>query len=313
VKDGYQFTITVPTNPLTGGLGVKFLARATPFAPGVTGSQDCQMDQALHLRCSPNPLADAGRRQMFSAIHIRAAHDLGALLVQMPDALGNAVSKLQNRKTIPEVFGDLDHNGDGTLTVDEVFMNTGLDAVDRLLPYIENQMQFGVAGENISLNGGITVAGLASSFVGLNLDGAITDGTSNTILGNVPAVQIAGFCDGSVRPVGSVTPAPFTHWSLNSHLDAVSADPGNFGWTGPITLTHGDGSTVNVILIGLLLPAVQGNGQTLNGLLVTQDGIGSLAGAPGTGQVSINFSDGVDGFFTASLSSKPFVRSPTVQ
>src|SRR5205823_12451083 len=119
----------------------------------------------------------------------------------------------------------------------------------------------------------------------------------------------AGFCDGSVRPVGSLVGVPFVHWSLSSHLDPVSTDPGNFGWSGPITLTTGDGSTLNGILVGLLVPAVQGTGLTVNGLVVTQDGIGTLAGAPGTGPITLNFGDGLDGFFTASLTSKPFVRS----
>jgi prepilin-type N-terminal cleavage/methylation domain-containing protein len=333
-KDGSQYAIHIPVPVPTGaakrsavGAATGFLATATPAAPGITGNTDCQVNAGGVIRCSPNPLADAGRRQMFASIHVRAAHDIGALLVQLPDALGDAAVKLQNRKTVGEVFGNLDVNGDGTLTLREALTVRGRDGVDQLLPYIEQQMHVGLAGENIDSMGGVTLNGLVSSFVPINFDGAITDGTSNTILVGTaapssaptaslatPAVQLNAFCDGSVRPVGSLTGTPFTHWSLYSHLDAVSTDPANFGWSGPITLVNGDGSRLNGILIGLLVPAVQGAGQTLNGLLVTQDGIGSLAGAPGAGQMTINWGDGLDGFFSASLSTKPFVRTlPAVQ
>jgi len=316
-KDGYNYAIHVTGSPLaagsllaTAGGGAWFQAFATPAAPGVTGAQDCQMDQALHLRCSPNALADAGRRQMFANIHSRAAHDLGALLVQMPQALGDAVLKLQNRKTIGEVFGSLDVNGDGTLTLREMLTSRGLEGVDGLLPYIEQQLQVGLARENVDFQGGITMPMLTSAFTRLNLDGVISDGTSQGPTAKLPAVQLAGFCDGSVRPVGTTAvPTAFTHWSLYSQLDPVSTDPGNIGWTGPITLVNGDGSFLHGILVGLLLPAVQAPGQTLQGLVVTQDGVGTLAGAPGTGQIAITFGGSLDGFFTASLGTKPFIRS----
>jgi prepilin-type N-terminal cleavage/methylation domain-containing protein len=310
-KDGYNHAIHVTGNLLAAAAGTpQFLAVATPAAPGVTGAQDCQTDQALHLRCSPNPLADAGRRQMFANIHSRAAHDLGALLVQMPEALGDAVLKLQNRKTIGEVFGNLDVNGDGTLTLREMLTARGLEGVVGLLPYIEQQLQVGLARENIDFQGGITMPMLTSAFTRLNLDGVISDGTSQGPTAKLPAVQLAGFCDGSVRPVGTTAiPTAFTHWSLYSQLDPVSTDPGNFGWTGPITLVNGDGSFLHGILVGLLVPAVQAPGQTLQGLVVTQDGVGTLAGAPGTGQLTINWGDSLDGFFTASLGTKPFIRS----
>jgi hypothetical protein len=251
---------------------------------------------------------------MFASIQNRAAHDMGALLVQMPEALGDVVLKLQNRKTVAEVLGNLDVNGDGSVTLREALTTRGRSAVDAMLPYIEQQMQVGAGGENIDFTGGVTVATLASAFAPINLDGFITDGTSHGPNSQIPDVQFAGFCDGSVRPVGSLTPTPFTHWSLYSQLQAVSSDPGNTGWTGGLTLVNGDGSSVNGMLIGLLLPAVQGQGRSLNGFFVTLGGVGTLAGAPGTGPISVNWGDDLDGFFSASLSSKAFVRAlPAVQ
>ena len=125
----------------------------------------------------------------------------------------------------------------------------------------------------------------------------------------VPAVQLSAFGDGSVHPGearrGDVNGDGI---SVFSHLEAVDPNnPNNVGWAGPITLINDNGSSLTGILIGLLLPAVQGP-PSLQGFVVAQDGTGDFAGAPGTGRVSIQWGHGLDGGFNAQLGLKPFAH-----
>ena len=73
----------------------------------------------------------------------------------------------------------------------------------------------------------------------------ITDGTSNTLFGNsstvqLPILQLAGFCDGSVRPVEGHDRSPFNlHFrqaEFFSNLNAVDPNnPNNRTWSGLIS------------------------------------------------------------------------------
>ncbi len=317
-SDGYQFNIQLLGGGITGNTYTgRYLASATPV-PGITGSQDCQVDPFSPVRCAPNPLADARRRQMFLSVHMRAAHDLGALLVQMPDALEAAARKLQARGTIGEVFGEFDLSGDGMVTPTEAVSLRDREGLEELLPYIEQQMQFGLARENVASMKGVSLAMLNfSDFKPVTVEAQITDGTSNGPTAQLPAVQLAAFGDGSVRPgerrsAGDVNGAVNGHAdgiSLFSHLEAVTpSDPGNFGWTGPITFVDERGSSLTGVLIGLLRPATAGRGPSLQGLVVAQDGTGDFAGAPGTGRATINWGDGLDGAFSAQFGIKPFAH-----
>ena len=315
-KDGYHFELElVSAGP---GGGPHYLATATPALPGVTGSSDCQADPFSRVRCAPNPLADEGRRRMFLAIHTRAAHDLGALLVQMPQALDAAARKLQARGTVGQVFDELDLDGDGSVRVSEVFALKGREGLEELLPYIEQQMHLGVAGEDFDSMKGVSMAMLRSpDFRPVSVATDFTGGVSQQLPAvqlpavQLPAVQLGAFGDGSVRPgegraVGDVNGDGIR---LFSRLDAVDpSNPNNVGWAGPITLVGSDDSSLTGILIGLLLPAVQGPGLELQGLVVAQDGTGDFAGAPGAGRVSIHWGHGLDGGFNAQLGLKPFVH-----
>jgi prepilin-type N-terminal cleavage/methylation domain-containing protein len=312
-KDGYVYGIQVSAPAATGAGAIHFLATATPAAPGVTGDADCQVDPGSRVRCAPNPFADAGRRQMFASIHVRAAHDIGVLLVQMPDALEAVARKLQARGTVAGVFDELDVNGDGKVSLTEALSQKGREGLGELLPYIEKQMQLGLAGEDVDSMGGVSRAMLNfSEFRPVALDARVSDGISQGPTSLLPAVQLSAFGDGSVRPVDGGERS-FHHTSVFSHLEAVAPeDPANFGWSGPITFVTEDGSSLNGILIGMLLPAVQkGGGVSLQGLVVAQDGTGRLVGAPGTGRATITWGGSLDGSFTALVDVKPFL--PAVQ
>ena len=157
--DGYRFAIQVQGSPRTGG--TRFLATATPAAPGVTGAADCQVEPLGPVRCAPNPFADAGRRQMFASIQTRAAHDMGSFLAELPDALDAAARKLQAKGTMGDVFDELDLNGDRKVGVKEALSLRGREGLDELLPYIEQQLQLGLAGEDVDSLPGVSLATLS--------------------------------------------------------------------------------------------------------------------------------------------------------
>jgi prepilin-type N-terminal cleavage/methylation domain-containing protein len=323
-KDGYRFSIQLvsalpgPHVSASLGGGAHYVAAATPVLPGVTGGSDCQADPFSRVRCAPNPLADEGRRRMFVAIHTRAAHDLGALIVQMPDALEAAARKLQARGTVGQVFDEVDLDGDGSVKLSEVLALKGREGLEEFLPYIEQQMQLGAGGEEFDSMKGVSLEMLRSpDFRPVTLTTEFTGGISQLLPAvqvpavQLPAVQLAGFGDGSVRPGearrGDVNGDGI---SVFSHLEAVDPNnPNNVGWAGPITLINDNGSSLTGILIGLLLPAVQqGSAPSLQGFVVAQDGTGDFAGAPGTGRVSIQWGHALSGGFNAQLSLKPFAH-----
>jgi len=320
-KDGYNFTIE-------GGTA-SFLAKGTPAIPGVTGNADCQIDQLSRLLCSPDPLADAGRQQMFHDVHRLGGQAIGNLLLQTPTALATIQRQFQTGNSLFDVFHRLDLNGDGKVTLAEIFAfkgdNTG--AYGELLPAVQEAMHLGAAGENFQ-SLGVTLGMLrsdAASDHSVFFRASITDGTSNTLNGpgRLPLISLAGFCDGSVRkafgdgsvrkfgdegPEESHFDNQFRGGSLFSSLTPIQG--GNtMGWTGPITFNDGSGNGIIAILIGLLQPSTNGGGR-LDGIVITGEGTGFLAGAPGTGVVTINWGDGtMQGPFDLSLKTTPFISS----
>ena len=319
-KNGYNFT-------LEGGT-VDFLATGIPAAPGITANADCRMNQLGRLWCAPNPAADAERRLMFANIHRRAALTIGSLLAQMPEALGRLVPAVQGDKTVLEVFRFFDMDGDGSVRVGEIFGphqdNTG--ALGELLPYIEQQMRFGLAGEDVGSLPGVSLRTLMDKTaeqpdVSLNLN--ITQGNSQlagaqTGTPSAPTAQnllLAGFCDGSVRPMedhGASLPFQFNfkNGSIFAELEQIEAPNRSANtWAGLVSMNDGNGNAIIAVLIGLLLPAVQNQGATFDGMIIIGEGGGVFHGAPGVGRAQLNFVDGINGAFTGGVHTKPFLVS----
>jgi prepilin-type N-terminal cleavage/methylation domain-containing protein len=313
-KDGSSFTITI--------MDQTFLASGKPVAPGVTGGADCQIDQNHLLLCAPDPAADAGRRQMFANIHALAGQAIGSLLVQRPDALPRLAETLQSRESFLDAFKRLDANGDGSVTLAEIFSfkgdNTG--ALGELLPAVQKELRLGLGGENFQSIPGVTLAMLtkpSETRDDVSLDVTVNGGIS-TLNGNLTnavlsPIQLAGFCDGSVRSAGhghedSDFDFRFSDGEFFGNLMPVQPNnAGNTGWAGPITLRDQDDNGIIAILIGLLQPAGNGGGFTLQGIIIVGDGSGLFAGAPGAGSATINWGDGLSGPFKANLHTKPFV------
>lgn len=311
---GYNFILTADS--------LRFLVKGTPAAPGATGDADCWTNQVPLTWCAPDPLADAGRRAMFANIHQRAALTIGSLVAQMPSSLGLLVPAVQNPRAAVDAFRFFDLNGDGSVRPAELFAshpdNTG--ALGELLPAIREHMHLGMAGENVDALPGITLRMLANRgqddpAVALNAN--ITEGHAQfpePIIGPTVASQnlfLAGFCDGSVRPVdvagGDKRPFQinFQNGSLFTDLQLIEGRTGNV-WAGPVQLNDGSSHGIIAILIGLLLPAVQDQ-PDFEGLIIVGDGTGVLHGANGAGRMTINFTNNQSGPFTGNIHTKPFV------
>jgi prepilin-type N-terminal cleavage/methylation domain-containing protein len=318
-KDGYHYAIALTDTP-------GFVATAKPAGPGITGNAVCRIDEVARLACAPDPLADEARRRMFANIHTRSAQTIGSLLVQMPRALGRVADSLSSRRTVPRVFEQLDADGDGVVTIGEIlgFPGEATGALGKLLPYIEEQLQPGLGGEKLDLLPGVSLGMLeAGPETGdpVHFRADVAMGLSSLVGGSaaqLPAVQLAGFCDGSVRPAEERrhdeddSAFRFRQADLFSGLQAVDPSDlaGNVGWSGLLRVTDRDGNSVVGALIGLIGPADPGGrGRVLDGIVIVQEGTGRMAGAQGTGVVTINWGRQLDGPFAARLRVEPFVAA----
>jgi hypothetical protein len=260
---------------------------------------------------------------MFANVHALGGQAIGALLVQRPDALAQVAAALQSDKSVFDALRRLDLNGDGRVTFGEIFSFKGdnTDTLGKLLPAIQTELHLGMAGENFeSLGVNLkTFTEPAETHDDVFLRLTVNQGISSPLNASLPAVQLpaiqlAGFCDGSVRKgegggEGSFLNHQLRQGELFATLHAVDPNnPANIGWTGPITFTDQNGNGIIAILIGLLMPAQHPGGVNLQGIVVAQEGIGTLAGAPGTGLVTVDWGDGLSGPFAASVRLKPFLR-----
>jgi prepilin-type N-terminal cleavage/methylation domain-containing protein len=314
-KDGYGFSLQTSLRPPA------FVALGVPAVPGGTGAVDCTIDRLEHVVCGPNPEADAKRRLMFASVHVRSARAIGELLVQMPSALGRVADTLQARRTVRDSFGTLDLDGDGEVTLPEVFDFQGdpTGTLGRLLPAVQRDLHLGEAGEDWRGLPGVTLAMLMApsrTHDSVEFSGGVSEGLSRHAAAGThfPAVVLAAFGDGSVRSVRSEPghrgdPLHFEDARFFSALTAVdpALSPLAAGWTGLFDVTDQDGNSLTGVLIGLLRP-----GDTaLRGILVAQDGTGAFAGAPGTGTARIQWREGFAGPFRARFDLTPFpTREP---
>jgi hypothetical protein len=201
------------------------------------------------------------------------------------------------------------------------FHEDGTGALAELLPYIEQQLHVGDGFEDRDGMGGVSWKMLTApsrTHASVAFQADITDGTSNTLLAGaaLPAVQLAAFGDGSVRPGGpGHRPLDrglhFRNAEFFSGLTAVDpSSPNNTGWSGLFNFIDPDGNSLTGVLIGLLRNQAAARkatgGPMLQGILIGQDGTGEFAGAPGTGEVQIHWGDGLRGPFDATLHLKPF-------
>ena len=104
------------------GTGTSFQILASPAVPGVTGDQDCSVDQTLFVRCVPSPTADAGR----AALRQKIYGSLTPLLLPYIEqdnlfacfpAAGKALGDGSVRRSLLEL---MEEEGDRELTLQDI-------------------------------------------------------------------------------------------------------------------------------------------------------------------------------------------------
>lgn len=156
-KHGYNFSIEL------GEKGQSFVVRGVPAAPGVTGNEDCSIDQTNNpIVSKPNPQADQGRTQMFAAISSRVTGTISGLFSRTTHRSTEVVSRLQAEGGVQDAFRRLDANRDGSVTLAEIadFRDDSTGALSGLLPFIKQQMRLGLAGEDVGSIPGVTFGAL---------------------------------------------------------------------------------------------------------------------------------------------------------
>jgi hypothetical protein len=142
------------------------VVRGAPAAPGVTGSQDCSIDQTNRpIICKPNPQANAGRRQMLAGMNARVPSIISSVRSRVPHTSEDLVRGLQAKNALRDAFKRVDTNGDGEATIEEISNVKGdkTGALTQLMPLIRQRMQFGLAGEDVKTIPGVTFLSLQHS------------------------------------------------------------------------------------------------------------------------------------------------------
>jgi hypothetical protein len=269
---------------------------------------------------------------MFANLHARAAEVLAELLAQMPDSFTAMATKLKSPATVSATYKELDANKDGSVSLAEIVgykFSISNPSLQALLPYIEQEMALGTGGEKWTSLPGASLSPIPSASPGGSAQWNITAGISRLMVGTSdqpPAVQLTGFCDGSVRTakpnIGSINVR-----LLNSSSQALlhrGTDPSGRVWWGVWNLASDDGSLLNGLLIGLLTPppgtGVVGGSPSggagsvvampLSAILIASEGTGVFARVAGPGEGSINWGDSFANAFSARFSLAPWQISP---
>ena len=321
-NNGYFYQISV------FGAGQGFRAVGTPAVAGKTGSTQCTIDQTGTLSVAPIAEADALRQQMLDNIKTRALQTLVQLVPQQQSDLQSLTQSLLSPGTVATAFQHLDANGTGTVTFDKVlgYSGTGSSALSDLLPFIRQEMALGAGGERVSALPGVTLQQIESpspfANVAMFQASASTGASSSTSdpASGAPFVQLAGFCDWSVRfsaTTGAGTgkrgtgQGPFfvqLHPVDSSKFLGSWIDLNTRGvWSGSFTLTDQDGDSLSGVLTGLVGPGPDPQQAfQFQGILVATHGVGRWAAALGNGQITINWGKtGFDGPFQADAKLAP--------
>jgi len=318
-KEGYNFEIVLDDRGY-------YFAIGTPAFPGMTGGDECHTNHLDQIVCAPHPMAAENRRKVFHDINMAAGEAIAKLLARMPAAFSDVASMFAKpQELLPAVHPRIDLDGNGFVTPLEIFSThpDPTETLTSLLPYIEQTMKLGFAGEKIGSLPGVSMKMLTAdspTHESVAFTARITDGTSNTVArGSGPGASsfLAGFCDGSVRSLGSkpgISAFTINFREAEFFANLAPGDPSspnNRSFFGIGRSTDQDENAIIAVLIGLLLPAVQTRGEmTLQTLAIATEGHGLLAGAPGTGQGQIVVGAGPGAgphVFSAELKTLPFV------
>ncbi|HVS81814.1 MAG TPA: type II secretion system protein [Pyrinomonadaceae bacterium] len=312
-NNGYFFEINL------GDSGQSFTAVAMPAVVGKTGSAKCVVEtNPGSVQCAPIDGADDVTENMFANIRDRAIPTLFQLILQRPGDVSEIARRLESPNTTPRAFGNLDVNGDGTVTITEIQNYNGVGS-DVLLPYIaiiSQEMQLSAGGEDVNNMPGVTFEMLEANTGPFNTRSGVLRArisglsqVSQPILPEPspsptppppPTIHLSGFADGSVRFI-SGNDEDGRQGNLISRINGGSffaqlspPDAANSNvWGGTFSLTDVNEDGVSGILMGVLRPSdpAAGGHPTLDTLVIATYGKGILSCQGGTGHATIDWGD----------------------
>jgi prepilin-type N-terminal cleavage/methylation domain-containing protein len=315
-NNGYLFTLTLDP---AGGI---WQADAVPAVVGKTGSTRLVTNQTGGIFTAPLPEAEAVHTQMFGNINAAALQILFRLILQRPQDFPEITRGLESRRTTERAFGNLDVNGDGRVSFTDLhsYAGVGADIINPFIAIIDQETELGAGGEDVRSLPGVTLDALLGSNRGNDTFGFQSDvtGLSTFTFGQspaginaasangLPAIQLAGFADGSVRIVqgndpensrGNNTWRGATFFSNLSPPDAAT----NNAWGGVFTLTDQAGNSIIGVLVGLLQPSANGQ-SSLHAMVIAIRSVGDWNGISGNGDATINWADQTfNGAFSGNL------------
>ena len=309
-RDGYRYDLQVPDS--SAGI---FYATGTPAAPGITGSVAGRIDQTGKVISEPVPGADEARRQMFSNINQRGALTIAGLLASVPSQLRSIADFLQSQQMLNLAFGQLfgDDGGAGDVKHALEYSGSGATLLAGLLPYIGEQMQLGLAGEDVDAIPGVSLADLLApspTHDAVVFDAQITGGSRQQADGGR---SLSSLCDGSVRPAGDAhvlqeRGIQFAEANFLAELGAIQL-AASAGLAGPFSFNDRDGNSLRGVVIGIFpsrAPRSPDSIPVFEGIVIATEGTGLLAGAPGCGLTNIALKGDRLGPLTGALQLKPF-------
>ncbi len=115
VSNGFSCKTTLPS-------ANTFLITCTPVAVGKTASDSCSVNQSGPPRCTPIPGADDARGAMFLRMASIGSQFVGGSILGFADGSvrpQDIRNSFASQGLVPQVFGMLDLNGDGKVTIGE--------------------------------------------------------------------------------------------------------------------------------------------------------------------------------------------------
>lgn len=338
VNGGYSFKM------LLGAGGQSFEASGEPASVGKTGSTRFVTNQIGGILSAPLPEAESIHNQMFEEINSHALQTLFRLILQRPQDFQEITQALESRRTKEQAFTQLDIDGDGVVTFTEILNYGGIGSgeIGNFCTFLRRKMELGAGDEDVERLPGIVLVGgraepavdplprpsptptrptrppgnlgLQADILGLSTftlgdPAGVTVPSSNAL----PAVQLAGFADGTLHFVqgnnsehnsrGNKTLRGGIFFANLTPPDAATTN----AWGGFWRLTDQAGNSIDGILIGLLQPSSNAQ-SSLHAMVIAIRAVGDWNGISGNGDAMINWSDSFNGPFRARLRILPAIQ-----
>jgi prepilin-type N-terminal cleavage/methylation domain-containing protein len=180
---GYQFEY-LP------GAGTAFVIRGTPALPGVTGDQDCTIDETLFVRCQPSPGAELGRidlrRRLYTSfkplLPYLEQENVISCLPQVTGAFGDGSVRTA-------LIENLDLGGDGVLTLPEILTGAWLDPARAALGAFPSDVSGRLCDGSVTPAEDASLVGVLGQ-VCQEIGAALQLGAGNEMPSELPAVQL---------------------------------------------------------------------------------------------------------------------------